>query len=299
MIGTRTRRMDPRERAKAERAKRNAQRRAAREKQRKKQLRATARTTPARSSVLLTLGILIVVGVIAAVLMTMGTDDEPVDGAKSITVYMIDTSGSQDLGDADAIERDRARLARLEEAARAEADRSGILVISTFADAGTGVAERRFDFSPRALECRKPRSAVCEARRDSSVATALEELATFVSTLSFDGSTDILGGAVSRAAAIGRAQQEEAEGRRLIIESDFLDTECRPLGNEISSWPPADEAGDVLQECAGESAPITDFEVVQFNGVVLTQDADLADVQRAVDAFLAYCSAVEAECEEG
>lgn len=293
------RKLDPRERARAERSQRVAQQRADREKLRKKRTREATRSSSTRSKILLSLGIVALVGVAAGLLVLISPDDEAVDGPESVTVYMIDTSGSQQLGAADSAERDRARVDRLKRAATDEADRSGILVVSTFADEGTGVATREFDFSPKALECRKRDSDVCQSRRDKAVEALEEELTAFVSDIDFAGHTDILGGAVSRAATIARATWSETDGRRLIIESDFLDTECPSPGDDISSWPQTDEAAEALEDCAGSDAPISEFRRVQLNGVVLTDSSDLADVQRAVEAFLGYCALAEARCVDG
>jgi hypothetical protein len=276
-------------------------RQAEREKVRQKRLKEVAgRSAPIQSRLKLTAGILVVLGVVVGLLVFLGSDDEMVRGPGSVTIYMIDTSGSQDLAPEDVAERDEARVDRILRAANDEADRSGLLIVSTFSDKGTGIATRPFDFSPKHLECKKPGSEVCSTKREKATDALEEEITGFVASISFAGRTDVLGGAISRGASMAGAVRSETVGRRLIVESDFLNTECPELGENFKDWPPSEaSAAEALRSCAGSSDPVTEFEAVQFNGVVLTKGADLADVQRAVRIFRAYCDLVDANCDEG
>lgn len=241
--------------------------------------------------------------VVALGVFVLGDRDEPVyRGPRAVTVYSIDTSGSQNLTGDDAEARDSDRRSRIDEAI-ADMDRQrGTVVLATFAKKGSSARTAVLDYSDRRAGCDKPDNPACTKKRDELAEDNAEELETFLAGLKPAGKTDVLAGGFRRGATLAQDQVSDANRRHLIIESDFIHTACPDsLSSDPPKWPddPADTA-EILASCPGgrAGAGLAEVADVELIGVVLTDRWDTADVQRTTAAFLAYCRK-HTDCREG
>jgi len=226
-------------------------------------------------------------------------------GPQSLLVYVIDTSGSQDLPFADREALDSDRKARIKARLQVVGESEGVLLLTSFASEATGVRQVLVDLSDKAIGCRTvagdgSSDERCSALRMRKIDKFVERgLQDFVDSVVPTGRTDVVNAAFGQGASIASTSTlvSASAPRSLSIESDFIETACPSFADDISR--DIQTAVAALAACATTSIDLAVLREIELVPLRLSTGVDLADIGRASETFLEFCKFLHGECHKG